>query len=279
MNRLFILLILTTRVGFSQTIFPYNSCENFQWTKIEIETSKTERAEFIKSVSKGTFFETYSYQRDKFPDYVHVVDFNNDGKRDFIYNGVYPAEGLLIEFYINTNDGHKSIFTSSGHFCKIDFKDKIIRRLYIAQPGCCADPTTILITYDVKYENGKFDFIKTFQATMLTHTKLPDKFFDSPIAFETLNEKYYIRSEPEIKDEPFDEFLEKDGNQIGELTKGTKGLALAEKTDSTGRVWWFVEIFPEYRIQKSVFYGDNYFDPNQYGRIVGWISSRFVRRQ
>ncbi|MBX2964605.1 MAG: hypothetical protein KF845_00565 [Cyclobacteriaceae bacterium] len=278
MNKLLIFLLVQTGICFSQTTFPYNKCDDFDWTTVEIKTPRADREAFISSISKGTFFESYPIRRNEFPDYTHAIDFNNDGKRDFIYNGVYPAEGLLIEFHLNLGDKYKSIFTEMGHFCKIDFKDKIIKTLYIAQPGCCADPTTTLRIYNIEYRNGQFEFTRIFQSTMLTETTIPKKFFDELIHFETINDKYYLRSEPEIKDEPFDDFLEKNGNQIGELTKGTKGVALAEQTDSTGRVWWFVEIFPEHKILNNVFYQDSYFEPNDYGRIVGWISSRFVKR-
>lgn len=69
----------------------------------------------------------------------------------------------------------------------------------------------------------------------------------------------------------------KNGNQIAQLSKGTRGRALAESTDSTGRIWWFIEIDPNEGLSNSAFGPGDYLLTDK-PKIVGWISSRFVKR-
>jgi hypothetical protein len=61
-------------------------------------------------------------------------------------------------------------------------------------------------------------------------------------------------------------------NIIAEFKKGTKGKALGEKIDNTGRIWWFVEIDSAFKPSNSMFYDiDN-------TKLKGWMSSKYLKR-
>jgi hypothetical protein len=112
---------------------------------------------------------------------------------------------------------------------------------------------------------------------MMTGTQLPEALLDEPIHFETLNVKYFLRISPEIRDEPYNDFLERNGNQVAQLSKGTRGKALAESIDPTGRVWWFVEIDRNEGLSSSILASGDFLLTEE-PKIVGWIRSRSVKR-
>lgn len=67
------------------------------------------------------------------------------------------------------------------------------------------------------------------------------------------------------------------GNVMAEYGRGARGTALAERTDSTGRVWWFV------RMDGATPPRDAHISaPEDHaGRVLptdrlGWMSSRFL---
>jgi hypothetical protein len=104
----------------------------------------------------------------------------------------------------------------------------------------------------------------------------PSTYFEKLIKFEVLNDNYNIRFAPVIDDttevwycgEP------QNGNSMGKIKSGSIGYALAEKVDSSGRVWWFVALEPDSEIIDSLYY-DNDIRSDSYR--LGWISSRFVK--
>lgn len=279
-SRLVILVILAIgNTCYAQTVFPYPEVRNFDWNEIEIKTTIDERKSVINSLPEDSFYRNYEIHRDEFPNFLHAIDINNDGRKDYLYNGIYPGEGLWFELFINSGSQYTSIFTEMGRPGKLEFQNGKLAHLYLVQEGCCADPTTTLRIYKVlQQESDYVDFIPTFEGQMLTGTQTPETLLDEPLHFETANDNYYLRSSPEIKNEPYNEFLEQNGNQIAQLSKGTRGRALAESIDPTGRVWWFVEVNPNEGLSNSIFGPGDYLIPTEKAKIVGWISSRYVKR-
>ena len=276
MKKLIFAFCLITQTSYTQGIFPYNKVYKFDWSTIEVPSTIEEKRRFLNSLPDNSFYKTDKPNVDEFVNGLHSTDINGDKKMDFIYNGIYPGEGTLVEIFLKRADKYESIFSELGEIGMLETEDGNFKVIHLVQLGCCADPTTTFSTYFI--DEAEIKFHKTFETRIITGTPLPEQLFTKPITFETLNERYYLRSDPSIKDQPFDEYLEQFGNQIGQLTKGTKGRAIGEKTDETGRVWWFVEIDPEYKILKTVFYQDNYPDRQNLGKITGWISSRYVKR-
>ena len=261
-------------------MFPYLLHDNFEWNKVETKIDEAKKKELLKIFPKDHFINTHR------PDFwdmdslyalgIHLFDFNDDKKLDIVYNGYFPAEGYVIEMYQNTGSGYKLILTEYQRFLDIEFENRKLKRLVITNPGCCADPIIRNKVIDVTHDKNVLTFQTSTSIEILRGTIFPDKIKD-PIEFETINETYFLRSSPEIKNEPFDEYLEMNGNQIGTLRRGTKGRMIGEETDTTGRIWWFVEIYSDYKIINNVFYTDEYYS-NDGANRVGWISSRYVKQ-
>ena len=88
---------------------------------------------------------------------------------------------------------------------------------------------------------------------------------------EVLNSPYYLRATPEIINDEFHYHYEK-GNIIAEFSKGDTGYALDQRTDNTGRVWYFVIMNPP---QGNGFHN---YDIDRHEKWLGWMSSRFLDR-
>src|SRR6478736_5369127 len=95
-----------------------------------------------------------------------------------------------------------------------------------------------------------------------------------------MNGGYKIRSAPNIDDssvQPWDNNQTNkkgSGNSIGMLEKGARGTAIAKKVDDTGREWFLVEIDEGYLPVNDIIYIENEFPT----KLIGWISSRFIRQ-
>ncbi|MBX2969125.1 MAG: hypothetical protein KF803_07120 [Cyclobacteriaceae bacterium] len=277
-NYIILILILSRIHAGAQQMFPYHLDNNLQWSAYEKMASFEEKRSVVNQLQEaGLFMEHYPSLNEMIKG-IHFIDFNGDSKNEIVYNGSYPGEGTLLLIFMQTDDSWARIFSTMGEIIRLNYNSGIIYSLDVSEPGCCADPTTVFKTYRVSTDNRKIFIDKIFESKILTGTDIPHKFFRIPTEFEILNEKYFLRSGPEIMDEPFDDYLEQYGNQIGKLSAGTQGRALGESTDSTGRVWWFVEIYPRYKIADCVFYSDEYYKDFHKTHIVGWISSRFVKK-
>jgi hypothetical protein len=150
--------------------------------------------------------------------------------------------------------------------------------LYIRDGGCCCDYIGINKVFSVDYSAAlpKISPINKMQYINNSVEKYPSRYFERPIKFEVLNNKYNIRFSPVIDNTTEVGYcgMEITGNSLGKLKSGSVGYALAESVDSTGRVWWFVAIDPTSEIYESIYYNDTII-PNTYK--LGWISSRFVK--
>lgn len=66
------------------------------------------------------------------------------------------------------------------------------------------------------------------------------------------------------------------GNDVAQLYKGTRGIVLASETDTGGRNWLLVEIYPKYKLAYSFFH-ESEFDKSP-ARKIGWIENGFVKQ-
>jgi hypothetical protein len=87
-----------------------------------------------------------------------------------------------------------------------------------------------------------------------------------------------LRVQPEINNSynnlPEDEII--DGNTAAIFPIDSRGFAIAEETDDTGRVWWFVIMENNESLIKSNLYPGN--NKVMGYRTLGWMSSRYVRK-
>lgn len=107
--------------------------------------------------------------------------------------------------------------------------------------------------------------------------EVPATFLPRPRAFTVANDRYLLRESPAI-DPPTEEGAdwnrwEGHGNALAEYGRGARGIALAERTDATGRVWWFVWMDGRTPPRDAQF--QEHEDGPRLDRL-GWMSSRFL---
>jgi hypothetical protein len=260
---------------------PYN------WKSIEKKVPRPDVDRFINAFPKE--FAAYRYSQeypsrnlDSLANALHFIDVNADGKTDVIFDGQGPGEGRLIEVYIRNEKGYKKLLSEYQGIAKIDWEGARIKRLYIYNWGCCADYTQTNKIFEINYNQSAPAVKQIYQSIciLMTNQPAPDSLFQQPIRFEVLNDKYNIRGEPKIDDTAIyiwhaetNKKIIDPGNTIGKLPLGSTGTAFGKSTDATGRVWWYVEMDLPYKPEKDVFYVGNNFPT----RVIGWVSSRFVK--
>jgi len=135
-------------------------------------------------------------------------------------------------------------------------------------PPCCADYIYTL-TINIPKSND------TYQADI---TYYYDEGIEFPIEltinqkFEVAKDIYRLRKTPKI-DNTINEYLDDKpvGNISHSYSTGDKGNAFTSKTDSTGRIWWFVEM--KNPTLKS---GEHF--PKEGTFYLGWMSSTYVKK-
>ena len=271
-----------------QLTFPViHDYDNFKWASIEKKMPRAEVDRFINVFPKE--FEAYRRSNesefrnlDSLVKHLHFVDINVDGNLDVIFDGQGSGEGSLVQLFINTGKGFKEIFSDMQGVAKIDWEENKMKRLYIVDWSSADDYIETNKIYGFTYDQPAAPAYKQIYQSIAINgfsAVRPDSLFDKPTRFEVLNNNYKIRSAPVIDDtgqfhwNKNQESEKGQGNSIGKLPKGTTGTALGKKTDATGREWWYVEIDETYQFDRDMLYVQNKFPT----RVIGWISSRFIK--
>ena len=274
-----IILLLGNLTGFCQVdmFFPLN--KEFDWSIVEKKNHEL-KTKFIES--QPNEFEYYRQNEDYMPalsdleNHLHIIDFNGDGMDDVIFHGESGVEAKQVMIFINTGLSFVKIFAEYQEIHKLVFENGKAYQFYIQDGGCCCEYIGINKIYTVDYSSEFPKINLTSQLQYIDKMEYPSHYFDKPVKFEVLNDKYNIRFSPVIDDttevlycgEP------QNGNSLGKIKSGSTGYALAEKVDSTGRIWWYVALHPQSEIYESIYY-DETFRPDTYK--LGWVSSRFVK--
>ena len=275
-----VIFLLNTLIGFGQVDLFFPLKKEFNWERIEKQNQELKKS-FIKNFPNE--FEYYRLNKEymltlsDLEKDLHIIDFNGDGLDDIIFNGETGYEAKQISIFINTGQSFTEIFTDYQEIYKIVFENGKINKLYIQDDGCCCEYILTNKIYSVDYTTNlpKINLISKMQYLRNKIEEYPSNYFDEPIKFKVLNNKYNIRFSPVIDDttevwycgEP------QNGNSLGKIKSGSAGYALAESIDTTGRIWWFVALSPDSEIYEPV-YNNEEICPNSYK--LGWISSRFV---
>lgn len=206
---------------------------------------------------------------------LHVIDLNNDGLKDVIFDGLSGGEPRLISIYINKGGYFDNVFDEYQQISNMEFNQGILSRLQIKDWDCCAGINETYRLYDVAYVNNKFIFKPIEAYRYLKTTDLPSKYWSETKTVRILNDNYNMRLSPKIDNttEYYFELKPQLGNIIAQLPKRSIAVALAESIDETGRVWYFVAVPPFIRIRNSRILD---FDDEIKSYKCGWISSRYV---
>ncbi len=209
---------------------------------------------------------------ENFVDFFHFIDIDNDSDYDLIYDGWSGSEPMMINVYLNEK-GHFSLkFIQYMHITDIEIENNELKRLVIHDPGCCAAIMENCYTYHFNSYSDSIDYWLVDYFTYHNETPKPEKLFDKEIKFEVVNSKYHLRIKPEVDNETLYFPDDTQGNQLMTYTTGDFGCAMAEKLDSTGRIWWYVAMD-----NKENRYS-NIKDPAAFSpKYVGWMSSRYLK--
>lgn len=217
----------------------------------------------------------------------HFVDFSGDGVADVIYSGGWfmrmtdgrfgAGEGTQYKLYQMI--GGRAVQVMSGH--------GDLQRVWKGAPGqpvslrtvhygCCSDPEWTL-EYLRPARSGDTVRYEPYRRVMgRAEMEMPARFLAQPRRFTVENDPYLLRAEPRIDDAEDNAWPSWPGrgNAVAEYSRGARGTALAERTDSTGRVWWFV------RIDGATPPRDAQIIDDPESRVpmdrLGWMSSRFL---
>jgi hypothetical protein len=222
------------------------------------------------------------------PRNFHLFDFTGDGVDDVVYsgpwydrgpNGFGALEGTRFKLYQVMNGRGMLVLSYPGALQRIFRQGRGQPvRLRALIHGCCADPE-----WNVDYLAARpaGDTVKYEAYLRLMGREgivMPTRFMVRPRPFTVNSDRYLLRASPKIDDagKSGEEWYnwEGHGNAVAEFARGARGVALAEKTDETGRVWWFVRMdgrtWPT--SAQIAFLHD---DPMRMDRL-GWMSSRFL---
>lgn len=264
-----LLLVLTSHLVTAQEIYSFTP--DFSWKDIE-KKNPTLIEKFIELTPAEEF--DYYREPEDLAKVLHTVDLNNDKLEDVIFDGQVSEDERAIVIYLNKGSSFKKEFSKEQHILHLSFDKGVLSTLVIEDEGCCGEVITRDQFYEVKLKStGDFQFklIKSFE--FLQETELPETYWKISKNVKVQHDKYKVRSAPVIDDSTSHADDEGVGNVIGLMPQYAEALAMAEAADATGRVWYFVGIYPGYPLTNTPFY-----EPKD-GLIsfkCGWISSRFV---
>jgi hypothetical protein len=278
------LSLINTDAVWSQG-FAYPVNKHFRWRNVETILSKVRIEQFIKSCPNDFgYFRQHEHDLDRAnPDTLatrlHFLDINGDGNLDVIFSGESGGEANLILVYMNVGGKYKQVFSGEQYVDSLEWRDNRLYKIYIDDPGCCAEYLVFKKIYQVSYDKANTPaFVQLHQSEYVKGTDFPDSLWANPVRFEVLNDGYKLRFRPTVDDSSRQEWCDEPpytGNLIGKLSKGARGTAFARKTDATGREWWYVEMDEEfYPAGQALRKTENIEFPT---KAAGWLSSRFVK--
>jgi hypothetical protein len=222
----------------------------------------------------------------------HFVDFSGDGVADVIYDGAWfvrnengfgAMEGSHIKLYqviggrgVEVMDHHGTVqrIWKGAAGQPVSFRT--------VHHGCCSDPAWSIEYFRPVRAGDTVRFERRHGVLGRAEMVIPTEFLPAPRRFTVANDRYLLRGSPQVQDAKSGEHAEwyeweDRGNVMAEYGSGARGTALAERTDSTGRVWWFVRMdgaTPPHaaQIDAPVDHANRALPIDR----LGWMSSRFL---
>ena len=221
----------------------------------------------------------------------HFIDFSGDGVDDVVYSGAWyernengfgALEGTRIKLYQVMNGRAVQVLAHPGAVQRI-FRGARGQPVSfrVVTHGCCSDPQWSMDYFAPARTGDTVKFAPHRRVMGREGIVMPARFMDRPRPFTVSNDRYLLRESPGIDPATADGEdwyrWEGHGNALAEYGRGARGIALAEQTDATGRVWWFVRMdggTPPLSAQFTA--APN--DPLPTDRL-GWMSSRFLQAE
>lgn len=249
--------------------FDYNSKIN--WKDYEVEIDLETKNKFLsKFDSIYNYVKNDDFYGEKYDSMFHFLHLNGDTLIDVIFEGWSGGEPDICEFYYNTGDTFKLKFQALQYISQITIQDRKLKSFKMLDFGCCAE----FVDWETLYEinNDTLNILR--KRAKVSETIKPENYYKTPVKFMVNNTPYFLRFEPKINnDELYAPYYEGEGNKVAEYKEGDLGIAYAEKIDSTGRKWWFVEMESKIQFNYNIMYNTD----NNSAKCMGWMSSRFLK--
>ncbi len=261
---------------FSQTFDYSKSIDKLkEWEEFTDENDKSEFVDnFKKTLDKTNCIYLYS-KLDEF----HVIDIDRDGLKDIFYSGNCMTESGVIAVYRNNGNSFEELIGILGVIYQIsDYCSNLPFSFTVNDQACCGGFTNVFEKYVLILENEIYKYKLQLREDWPYDIDFPEKYFKKSIAFKTTKEKYNLRLSPKIDnttemDRPYEDY----GNTIRVYPENSLGVAIAEKKDETGRIWWFVRMnnksIKELEYTSNI--GNNSKEPTY---SLGWMSSKFIEK-
>lgn len=201
------------------------------------------------------------------------VDLNGDGLVDMIFTGFSGGESDLTRIFLNLDSSFKLVFEDYQYITSLTIKDRRLTRLKTADPGCCDAYLYFEREYKVSQDFGSLDFIKGKQTAEYFHAERPITMLKEPVPWESRHDTILIRASAAILDEPYNPQFETFGNIIAGYKQKIRGTILAVQKGNNGEEWVYIEIIPDIKPAKSIFY-----EIEKYPTFIrGWVESFEVK--
>jgi hypothetical protein len=268
-----------------ESSFPVLSKE-YKWTSEKDQQKilnflKTEKEKYFSYFNKDSIQYGLDFTTNGLIHSLHLIDLNKDGVDEIIFTGLSDEEGNRIDIFKKEKTSYTKIFSARQNLTEIIIeKDRLY--LYISDPGCCAEYSTIQKIFKVDLNLSISSFQQTYQSQIINGTKLPDSLFKKAIRFKVTLDAYKVRFEPKFDDSTkmfYDDMNEfkPSGNIIAKLPENTAGNALGYMTDPSGTKWWFVEIDEKAQLRNVKY--DRTDQTKKYPtHIRGWINSKYIQK-
>lgn len=179
--------------------------------------------------------------------YFHLIDFNNDGLRDLIFNGKIGTKNYILLFKKKIDATYNLLLNQAGEILQTNapFENNPLS-LTIWNKNCCGNKVSILSKWICIVNNDISYFQVQEKSLIYNNTLLPEigekKVPLKPFTIKT--EVAKLRINPRIDDDSVIEGLNAwRGNHISYHSKGTTGVIYHSLKDKDGITWYFVCIF------------------------------------
>lgn len=220
--------------------------------------------DFLEShLSKIFTYEDFPYDPSDLIKHVFLIDINNDGDKDVIYQGPTGGEPNITVIFLKQDKNYLEVFRQYQDIFEIEFKDDKLSRLALTNPGCCADPQVVDYFYSVSYNDNKPTFKLERTTGYLSNYEKPKNKFSQEKSFTISQDNAKLRNECYELDTEHPYYGES-GNILTTYKKGSTGRAFAEKNEN-GVFWLYVLMdkkskfdnndFPTFKEQPIELYG------------------------
>jgi len=276
------------------TIKQYTSAtDTFYWKRYEHvkKPAKLNLSKFTVPKSGKTMDRFLTLNLEKFPQFasdstkpfrladlrkcLFPIDLNGDKLADLVFSGFSGGESGKTQIFLNRGDSFELVFEDYQYLAAMILQKGMLTGLQMADAGCCDAYLYFTRDYTVRQSGVVMDFIKGKQTAIYHFTERPFEMLSPAIPWKAVYDTTLIRASAANLDDPYNPHLETWGNTIAGYTRNIHGLVLARKKDIKGILWYFVEIIPEIKPEKSIFYEIDKFPTF----ILGWVEGSLIRIQ